>query len=186
MNRAAALLLAALAGSGCTASTSWGTDRLLDLTDMVDVRYGTGAGLGVQLDATMLFGTGLGYSTVDRSRVWFGRHSVETLHTTFFGFVLGSGMGGPGYQFGDEFHPELVFDRPYLLAMANAGPGTNGSQFFIVTADACPWLDGKHTVFGRITTGMDIVDSISQLDRDARDRPRDDVTIQSVSVVEGA
>jgi len=94
VSRAAALLLAAaLAGAGCTTSSAWGSDRLLDLTDVVDVRYGTGVGLGVQLDATMIFGTGLGYSTVDRTRAWFGRHSVETLNTAFFGMVLGSTLG---------------------------------------------------------------------------------------------
>ena len=68
------------------------------------------------------------------------------------------------------------------LAMANAGPNTNGSQFFIVTADACPWLDGKHTVFGRVTAGQDVVDRISQADRDAGDRPRSDVTIDRVEL----
>ena len=96
------------------------------------------------------------------------------------GDPTGTGSGGPGYQFEDEFNNRKV--ERGALAMANAGPNTNGSQFFIVTADACPWLDGKHTVFGRVTSGMDVVDSISQLDRDARDRPRDDVTIQSVAV----
>ena len=96
------------------------------------------------------------------------------------GDPTGTGSGGPGYQFEDEFNDRRV--ERGALAMANAGPNTNGSQFFIVTADACPWLDGKHTVFGRVTSGMDVVDTISNLDRDARDRPRDDVTIHSVSV----
>jgi cyclophilin family peptidyl-prolyl cis-trans isomerase len=95
------------------------------------------------------------------------------------GDPTGTGSGGPGYQFEDEFN-----DHPVVrgaLAMANAGPNTNGSQFFIVTADACPWLDGKHTVFGRVTSGMDVVDAISQLDTGPGDRPRDEVRIESVS-----
>src|SRR6201989_624101 len=96
------------------------------------------------------------------------------------GDPTGTGSGGPGYQFEDEFNDHKV--ERGALAMANAGPNTNGSQFFIVTADACPWLDGKHTVFGKVTSGMDIVDTISQLDTDARDRPRDDVVIESVTV----
>src|ERR1700748_2582313 len=88
------------------------------------------------------------------------------------GDPTGTGSGGPGYQFGDEFNPHLV--ERGALAMANAGPNTNGSQFFIVTADACPWLDGKHTVFGRVTSGMDVVDEISRAPKDGRDRPLDD------------
>jgi len=99
------------------------------------------------------------------------------------GDPTGTGTGGPGYQFEDEFNDRRV--ERGALAMANAGPNTNGSQFFIVTAEACPWLDGKHTVFGRVTSGMEVVDSISRLDRDARDRPHDEVTIESVAVVEG-
>jgi peptidyl-prolyl cis-trans isomerase B (cyclophilin B) len=95
------------------------------------------------------------------------------------GDPTGTGSGGPGYQFEDEFNDRKV--ERGALAMANAGPNTNGSQFFIVTAEACPWLDGKHTVFGRVTSGMDVVDTISQLGTDARDRPRDDVTIDSVA-----
>ncbi|MGZ4367502.1 MAG: peptidylprolyl isomerase [Gaiellaceae bacterium] len=92
----------------------------------------------------------------------------------------GTGTGGPGYTFEDEFNDHKVVRG--ALAMANAGPNTNGSQFFIVTADAAPWLDGKHTVFGRVTEGMDVVDKISELPRDARDKPHDDVVMESVSV----
>jgi peptidyl-prolyl cis-trans isomerase B (cyclophilin B) len=92
----------------------------------------------------------------------------------------GTGNGGPGYTFEDEPN-----DHPVVrgsLAMANAGPNTNGSQFFIVTADECPWLDGKHTVFGRVTEGMDVVDAISNVSRDRHDRPREDVTIERVEL----
>ena len=96
------------------------------------------------------------------------------------GDPTGTGTGGPGYTFEDEFNEHRVARG--ALAMANAGPNTNGSQFFIVTADACPWLDGKHTVFGRVTSGQDVVDRISLLDRDARDRPQTAVTIDRVEL----
>ena len=96
------------------------------------------------------------------------------------GDPTGTGSGGPGYQFEDEFNDHKV-DRG-ALAMANAGPNTNGSQFFIVTADACPWLDGKHTVFGRVTAGMDVVSEIEQTETGPGDRPRNDVRIESVSL----
>jgi peptidyl-prolyl cis-trans isomerase B (cyclophilin B) len=96
------------------------------------------------------------------------------------GDPTGTGMGGPGYQFEDEFNDNKVVRG--ALAMANAGPNTNGSQFFIVTAEAAPWLDGKHTVFGRVTNGMDVVDVIENLDTDANDKPRDDVTIERVEL----
>ena len=99
------------------------------------------------------------------------------------GDPTGTGSGGPGYTFEDEFNDHKV-DRG-ALAMANAGPNTNGSQFFIVTTEAAPWLDGKHTVFGRVTDGMDVVDKIAELPRDARDKPHDDVVIESVSVSDG-
>src|SRR5215217_3283996 len=90
------------------------------------------------------------------------------------GDPTGTGSGGPGYTFEDEFNDNKV--ERGALAMANSGPNTNGSQFFIVTADSCPWLDGKHTVFGRVTDGMDAVDAMSDVDRDAQDKPKDDVT----------
>jgi cyclophilin family peptidyl-prolyl cis-trans isomerase len=96
------------------------------------------------------------------------------------GDPTGTGSGGPGYQFEDEFNDHKV--EKGALAMANAGPNTNGSQFFIVTADACPWLDGKHTVFGRVTGGMDVVAAIDQVETDPADRPREDVRIESVSL----
>jgi peptidyl-prolyl cis-trans isomerase A (cyclophilin A) len=97
------------------------------------------------------------------------------------GDPLGSGRGGPGYQFADEIHPDLVFNRPYLLAMANAGPGTNGSQFFITVAPT-PWLNGKHTIFGEVIDGAGVVDAISRVKTGGQDRPVEDVTIESVTV----
>jgi len=96
------------------------------------------------------------------------------------GDPTGTGTGGPGYQFEDEFNDQKVVRG--ALAMANAGPNTNGSQFFIVTTDAAPWLDGKHTVFGRVTTGMDVVDAIEQTPTDARDKPREAVVIERAEV----
>ena len=98
------------------------------------------------------------------------------------GCPRGDGTGGPGYTFEDELNQQLMTRG--ALAMANAGPNTNGSQFFIVTAEACPWLDGKHTVFGRVVTGLDVVDGISNVDRDGRDRPRNAVTIGRVELGE--
>jgi cyclophilin family peptidyl-prolyl cis-trans isomerase len=96
------------------------------------------------------------------------------------GDPTGTGSGGPGYTFEDEFNSHKVVRG--ALAMANAGPNTNGSQFFIVTTDAASWLDGKHTVFGEVTDGMDVVDTISALDTDARDRPTADVVIERVEL----
>jgi cyclophilin family peptidyl-prolyl cis-trans isomerase len=96
------------------------------------------------------------------------------------GCPQGTGTGGPGYQFEDEINPHKVVRG--ALAMANAGPNTNGSQFFIVTTGAAPWLDGKHTVFGEVTDGMDVVDAIEGTPTDGRDRPREDARIEKLEV----
>lgn len=96
------------------------------------------------------------------------------------GDPTGTGTGGPGYTFEDEFNDNKVVRG--ALAMANAGPNTNGSQFFIVTTDAAPWLDGKHTVFGRVVDGMEVVDKIEGSETDARDKPREEARIESVTL----
>src|SRR3954471_8377187 len=96
------------------------------------------------------------------------------------GDPTGTGTGGPGYTFEDEINDHKVVRG--ALAMANAGPNTNGSQFFIVTTAAAPWLDGKHTVFGQITSGMDVVDKVEGLPTDRRDRPREDARIEKLQV----
>jgi cyclophilin family peptidyl-prolyl cis-trans isomerase len=115
-----------------------------------------------------------------------GFYDGVTFHRVIPDFMIqggdptGTGSGGPGYTFEDEINEHRVVRG--ALAMANAGPDTNGSQFFIVTTEAAPWLDGKHTVFGRVTSGMDVVDRISDVDRDANDRPRTPVMIDRAEV----
>jgi cyclophilin family peptidyl-prolyl cis-trans isomerase len=99
------------------------------------------------------------------------------------GCPQGTGTGGPGYTFEDEINQHKVVRG--VLAMANAGPNTNGSQFFIVTTGAAPWLDGKHTVFGQVTDGMDVVDKLEGLPTDARDKPREDALIEKLTFSEG-
>jgi cyclophilin family peptidyl-prolyl cis-trans isomerase len=96
------------------------------------------------------------------------------------GCPLGTGTGGPGYTFDDEINQHKVVRG--ALAMANAGPNTNGSQFFIVTTEAAPWLDGKHTVFGKVTAGMEVVDRLEALPTDSRDRPAEDARIEKLDV----
>jgi peptidyl-prolyl cis-trans isomerase A (cyclophilin A) len=111
-------------------------------------------------------------------------------HRVIDGFMVqggdpeGTGRGGPGYQFADEFTPGApALDRPGLLAMANAGPNTNGSQFFITVAPA-PWLTGKHTVFGEVVEGYEVVEAISKVETDGQDRPRTPVVLEKVQLHE--
>jgi cyclophilin family peptidyl-prolyl cis-trans isomerase len=115
-----------------------------------------------------------------------GFYDGVTFHRVIPDFMIqggdptGTGSGGPGYQFEDEENEHRI--ERGALAMANAGPNTNGSQFFVVVADACPWLDGKHTVFGRVTEGLDVVDTIAEVDRDHADKPLEAVVIERVEL----
>jgi cyclophilin family peptidyl-prolyl cis-trans isomerase len=117
-----------------------------------------------------------------------GFYDGVTFHRVIPDFMIqggdptGTGSGGPGYTFDDEINDHKV--ERGAVAMANAGPNTNGSQFFVVTTDAAPWLDGKHTVFGKVTSGMDVVDAISAVSRNSHDKPHEPVIIERADIEE--
>jgi peptidyl-prolyl cis-trans isomerase B (cyclophilin B) len=117
-----------------------------------------------------------------------GFYDGVTFHRVIPDFMIqggdptGTGNGGPGYEFEDEFNDHKVVRG--ALAMANAGPNTNGSQFFIVTTESCPWLDGKHTVFGKVTSGQEVADAIAEVPRDANDKPEQPVIIERIDLAD--
>jgi len=151
---------------------------------------------GDQAPKTVRTFTGLAEGTLEwtdprvRAKSTAPLYDGTVFHRVIPGFMiqggdpLGTGTGGPGFRFDDEFHPELSFDRPYLLAMANAGPNTNGSQFFITVAPTT-WLNFKHSIFGEVADqdSRDVVDAIASVTTGPGDRPREDVVISAIEIV---
>jgi cyclophilin family peptidyl-prolyl cis-trans isomerase len=152
---------------------------------MTRVRFSTGKGdINIELFSKEAPGTVANFVKLISEGFYDGLafHRVIPDFMIQGGDPTGTGSGGPGYKFADEFNPNKVVRG--ALAMANSGPNTNGSQFFIVTAEACPWLDGKHTVFGQVTSGMDVVDEISGVATGHGDKPRDEVRIESLTITD--
>jgi peptidyl-prolyl cis-trans isomerase A (cyclophilin A) len=174
------------------ASTAFTTQTATLHTSLGDIRvnlYGNHAPKTVENFTGLASGQKEWTNPSTRAKSSDPLYDATIFHRVIRGFMiqggdpLGTGFGGPGYEFKDEFHPELVFDRPYLLAMANAGPNTNGSQFFI-TVRPTPHLNRKHTIFGEVADADSraVVDAIAATPTGPNDRPRTDVTIESVTV----
>lgn len=153
--------------------------------DLVKIKIETTLGdIQAMLDAKETPKTVENFVTLARKHFYDG----IIFHRVIPGFMIqtgdptGTGRGGPGYQFSDEFSPKLRHDKPGVLSMANSGPNTNGSQFFITVAPT-PWLDNRHSIFGQVTSGMEIVEKIASVPRDSRDKPLQDVKMVHVEVL---
>jgi peptidyl-prolyl cis-trans isomerase A (cyclophilin A) len=183
-----------------SSTKSWKNDAMTSHTSVATLHTNHGAIkvnlFGLHAPKTVANFEGLATGAIEWKDPRTGAVQTDTplyngvvFHRVIEGFMIqggdptGTGMGGPGYQFGDEIHSELTFQDPYKLAMANAGPGTNGSQFFITVAPTT-WLHGKHTVFGEVVdeASRKVVDKIGQVATDGRDRPLDDVIIESIII----
>lgn len=182
-------VLCVLGFSGCAASSlepKGFSDSLAAAGPSVPVRIQTSLGaIDVELYPALAPKTVENFLSLVKKGYYDGQifHRVIPEFMIQTGDPTGTGTGGPGYEFDDEFTPELNHGQAGVLSMANAGPDTNGSQFFITVAPA-PWLDGKHSVFGRVTAGLDNAVEISLVERDGMDKPLQDVVMQSVQILE--